>query len=81
MSPLSAPVLGGAALVSAPALWNALVLGTDSPTFALTRYLVSVLVCWLAFEVVGMLVGPVKPAAAEEAPAETEAAEQGASTP
>lgn len=68
MSPLSAPVLGGAALVSAPALWSSLVEGTASPTYGLTRYLVSVLVCWLALEVVAMLVGPVKPAGPEQAP-------------
>ncbi len=59
MSPLSAPVLGGAALVSSPALWSALVEGTSSPGFALSRYLVSVLVCWLALEAVGLLVGPM----------------------
>jgi hypothetical protein len=75
MSPVSAPVLGGAALVSAPALWNAFVVGSDSPTYALTRYLVSVLVCWLALEAVGLLIGPVKPTVADEPGAETEAGE------
>ena len=69
MSPLSAPVLGGAALVSAPALWSSLVEGTASPTYGITRYLISALVCWLALEVVAMLVGPVKPAGPEQAPA------------
>lgn len=71
MSPLSAPVLGGAALVSAPALWDALVEGTDSPAYALSRYLVGVLVLWLALEVVGMLVGPVKKPAADQDDQET----------
>ncbi len=73
MSPFSAPVLGGAALVSSPALWNALVEGTSSPTVALSRYLVSILACWLALEVVGMLVGPT---AAPEQPAAEEPAEE-----
>ncbi|MGZ4493256.1 MAG: hypothetical protein ACXVWU_01020 [Nocardioides sp.] len=68
MSPLSAPVLGGAALVSAPALWGMFDDGT-SPSVALTRYLVCVLVCWVGLEVVAMLVGPVGPAKGPE-PAE-----------
>lgn len=60
MKLLSAPVLGGAALVSSPAWWAAFVEGTRGPDFALTRYLVSVLLCWLALEVVAMIVGPVE---------------------
>lgn len=67
MSPLSAPVLGGAALVSAPALIG-MFEDTTPLTVALTRYLVAALVCWIALEVVGMLVGPAQRAA----PAETE---------
>lgn len=58
MSPVSAPVLGSAAVVSSPALWAAFVEGTTPPSVALLRFLVSVLICWLALEVVGMLVGP-----------------------
>ena len=67
MDLLSAPVLGGAALVSSPAWWAAFVDGTRSPSFALTRYLACVLLCWLALQVVAVLVGPVErpPAAAE----------------
>jgi len=57
MSPLSLPVLGGAALVSSPALWG-LVQGTTSTDVALTRYLVSVAVCWALLAFVAMLVGP-----------------------
>lgn len=60
MKLLSAPVLGGAAPVSSPAWWAAFVEGTRGPDFALTRYLVSVLLCWLALEVVAMIVGPVE---------------------
>lgn len=58
MSPVSLPVLGGAAVVSSPALWRALVEGTASTEVALTRYLVSVLVCWAVLGLVAMLVGP-----------------------
>ena len=57
MSPLSAPVLVGAALVSSPALWNALQ-GTGSPEVALTRYLVCIVLCWTALAVVAFVVGP-----------------------
>ena len=68
MNLLSAPVLGGAALVSSPAWWATLVDGSRSPAFAVSRYLVSVLLCWVALEVVAMMVGPVKraPEPAEE---------------
>lgn len=58
MSPLSFPVLAGAAVVSSPALWGALVDGTTTPQAALTRYLVSVVVCWAVLALVAMLVGP-----------------------
>lgn len=71
MSPLSMPVLGGAALVSSPALWRALVEGTTTPEVALTRYLVSVAICWAVLAFVAMLVGP----APRPEPAEAEAAE------
>jgi hypothetical protein len=71
VSPLSLPVLGGAAVVSSPALWRALVEGTTSTEVALTRYLVSVVICWAVLAFVAMLVGPApqpeaEPAASEE---------------
>ncbi len=72
MKLLSAPVLGGAALVSSPAWWAAFVDGTRAPDFALSRYLVSVLLCWVALEVVALIVGPVEPA-----PEPEESPEQG----
>jgi hypothetical protein len=55
---LSFPVLLGALALSSPALWRALVEGTDSPTVALTRFLVCGALCWVALSVVAMLVGP-----------------------
>ena len=67
MDLLSAPVLGGAALVSSPAWWAAFVDGTRAPSFALTRYLVCVVLCWVALQVVSLVVGPVP---RETAPAE-----------
>lgn len=73
MSPVSAPVLGGAAVVSSPALWAAFVEGTTSPSVALVRFLASVVICWLAFEVLGLLVGPApKPEPVEAAEVDTE---------
>jgi hypothetical protein len=61
VSPFSAPVLVGAALVSSPALWN-VIQGTTPAEVALTRYLVSVVLCWMALAVLAMLIGPVPPA-------------------
>jgi hypothetical protein len=58
MSPFSGPVLGGAALVSAPALWSCLVTGTMPVADGLLRYLVTVAVCWLGLSVVAAMVGP-----------------------
>jgi hypothetical protein len=57
VSPFSAPVLGGAAVFSAPALWGAWV-GTTSIQTALLRYLVCALLVWAGLAVVSMLVGP-----------------------
>ncbi len=75
-SPLSLPVLGGAAAVSSPALWRALVEQTATVEVALTRYLVGVLVCWLALAFVAMLVGPAPRPEAERA-ADAGAEEEG----
>lgn len=60
MSPVSWPVLGGAAVLSSPALWRALVEGTTPAEVALTRYLVGVVVCWALLAFVATLVGPSK---------------------
>jgi hypothetical protein len=82
VSPFSAPVLGGAALVSAPALWGAWV-GTTSIQTALLRYLVCAALVWAGLAVVSMLVGPtprkqavveVEASAAPAAPAARSAA-------
>lgn len=72
MSPFSLPVLGGAALVSSPALWNALVDGATTTEVAMTRYLVSVVLCWVVLAFVSMLVGPAPKADPAAAPATSE---------
>ena len=76
MSPLSLPVLGGAAVVSSPSLWGALVEGTTTMQAALTRYLVSVAICWVVLAFVDLLVGPA-PKADTEDPSK-EGADEGA---
>jgi hypothetical protein len=67
-------VLGGAALVSAPAWWN-VVQGTSPATDAMTRFLICVAVCWVAFELLAAFVGPAPHPSAADAAAE-EMAEQ-----
>ncbi|MCW2815791.1 MAG: hypothetical protein JWN84_3246 [Nocardioides sp.] len=57
MSPCSAPVLGGAALLASSALYQALVERTLTLEVALTRYLVAVALAWVALSAVVMLVG------------------------
>lgn len=72
IGPLSVPVLGTALLVSSPALYRALVLGTTPPLVGLSRFLVAVLVSWAAFGLLAMLVGP--PPAPQRAEDETDPA-------
>jgi hypothetical protein len=60
MSPLSAPVLLIAALVSGPALWGAFVDGSTSLQTALVRFLVCTVLGWVGLSIVSMLVGPVQ---------------------
>lgn len=70
---LSAPVLLGAALVSSPALWRGLVDG-GSASVALTRFLVSIGLCWVALSVLAALVGPPPRRTPEADPASDEIA-------
>jgi hypothetical protein len=58
MSPLSLPVLGGAAVMSSPALYGALVDGTTTMETAMTRFLICAVLCWVALSALGSLVGP-----------------------
>jgi hypothetical protein len=52
------PVLLGAAVVTAPAFYDALVVGTTSTETALLRFAIACLLVWVALGVVSMLVGP-----------------------
>lgn len=74
MSPFSAPVLGGAALVTAPTWWN-VVQGTSPATDAMIRFLICVAVCWVAFELLAAFVGPAPTPAPAEATADGTAEE------
>lgn len=55
MSPLSWPVLTGAALVGSPAIWAASVTGTLSPDVALVRLLICMAGVWMALSIVASL--------------------------
>ena len=62
MRMLSAPVMGAAALLTSPALYQGLVLETMAIETALTRFFIALLVCWVAMSAVEMLVGdPPRP--------------------
>lgn len=70
MSPLSAPVLGAAALVASPALWASLVTRSMPLDVALTRYLIAIGICWLVISVVtefAFTPSPAKPDAGNDA--------------
>jgi hypothetical protein len=58
VSPFSAPVLLGAAVISAPSLWGAFVVGSTSTQTALVRFIACAGLAWLALAVLAMLVGP-----------------------
>ncbi|KQP63320.1 hypothetical protein [Nocardioides sp. Leaf285] len=75
MNLLSGPVLGAAALVASPALYGGFVSGAVTVDVAVTRWLVAVVVCWVAISLVAMMVGEppaAQPAVvpADEAPTE-----------
>lgn len=76
MSPLSAPVLGGAALLASPSLLNVLE-GVSPVSVALTRFLVSIALCWMALEVLSVVVGPApRPEPVEQESSPDQAREQ-----
>lgn len=71
MSPLSAPVLGAAALLTSPSLVNVLQ-GVSPISVALTRFLISAGFCWMALELLSMVIGPApRPQAADGDSSET----------
>ncbi len=68
MSPLSTTVLGGAALLASPALYQSLVGGTLPLDVALTRFLVALVVCWLALTLLTEFVFPQPDSVRESEP-------------
>ncbi len=69
MRMLSTPVMGAAALVTSPALYQGLVLETIAIDIALIRYFIALMVCWVALSTVEMLVGePPRPKPAQAQP-------------
>jgi hypothetical protein len=74
VSPFSAPVLGGATLVSAPSWWN-VVQGLSPVTDAMTRFLVCVAICWVALELLAAFVGPVPAPSSGSADSDTAGAD------
>lgn len=70
MSPFSGTVLGGAAVLSAPALWASLITGTTPLADGLLRYIGAVAICWVGLSVVAALVGPAPRETAGQSAAE-----------
>jgi hypothetical protein len=60
-SPLSPAVLGGAALISGPALYDAFVVGSLPPGAAALRFLVAAAVVWGGLALVAALVSATSP--------------------
>lgn len=81
MSPFSGAVLGGAAVLSAPALWNSLIAGTTPIADGLLRYVAAVLVCWIGLSVVVAMVGPPPRPVGEPGRPGAQAHDQGAESP
>jgi hypothetical protein len=61
MNLLSTPVLGAAALLAGPTLWQGLVTGVVPLEHALTRYAITVALVWIALSAVVMLVESTGP--------------------
>lgn len=66
MNLLSGTVLGSAAVVASPALWQALVTGTVPVDVALQRYLVAAGACWAALSMVAAMIGAVPGSPAQQ---------------
>ncbi len=68
MNLLSVPVLGAAALLAGPTLWQGLVVGAVPLEHSLSRYFVTVALVWAALSAVALLIEatgpPLEPARA-----------------
>ncbi len=69
MNLLSAPVLGATAVLTAPALWSALVGELPAETAAV-RFAVVAVLAWAAISALALVVGPPPPASEADATAE-----------
>lgn len=68
MNLISVPVVGAAGVCASPALYQAVVTGRVPLETALARYLVALVLCWLAISLVAALVGePPRPVGADGA--------------
>ncbi|WP_193605561.1 hypothetical protein [Nocardioides dongkuii] len=73
MRMVSVPVLGAAALVSSPALWQGFVTQQLTMETALLRFAVALVVAWVAISIVEALVGePPRPVAVPLEPTEVD---------
>ena len=61
MNLISAPVLGAAALLAGPTLWQGLVTGVVPLEHALTRYLITAALVWVALSAVALLIESTGP--------------------
>ena len=61
MNLLSAPVLGAAALLAGPTLWQGLVVGTVPLEHTLSRYFITVALVWAALSAVALLIESTGP--------------------
>lgn len=68
MNLLSAPVMGAAALLAGPVLWQGMVTGAVPLEHALTRYAVTITIVWAALSAVVLLVESTGPKPARLAP-------------
>lgn len=76
LSPFSGIVLGSAAVVASPALYQGFVTGTMPFHVALVRYLVATLISWAAISLVAdLVVSSGSPAPVEERAEQPRAAE------
>jgi hypothetical protein len=68
MNLLSPTVLGAAGICASPALYQAIVTGGVPLEVAMTRYLVALVLCWVAISLVAALVGEPPAPATRSAP-------------
>lgn len=82
MKLLSGEVLGTAAVLAAPTLWQGFVTGAVPIDVALTRYLMVALIAWVALSAFVMMIGDApRPAGAISTSTDDSASSQGNAAP